>query len=286
MSDLRSEPSLDEQLAVCSWSLQPTSPQALCDAVDAVGIRRVQLALSPIVREPERWRGVFELLRDRKIEIVSGMMEPIGEDYSTLESIARTGGLRPDEYWRENREHAAELAELAAANEVSLVTLHIGFLPESRDDPERLRLIRRVQIVADFFSAERIGLGLETGQESAATLLDVLEDIGRPNVSVNFDPANMILYGTGDPLDALRRLSAHVCQVHIKDALPAAAPGEWGEEVAVGDGAVDWPAFLKLVQGLDPPVTLVIEREAGKARVEDVRRAREVLRGVGCDTRL
>lgn len=264
-------------MAVCSWSMQPGSPEGLCEAMEAIGIRRVQLALSPLLREPEVWSGTFELLRDRGIAIISGMMQPIGEDYSTLDSIARTGGLRPDETWAENREHAAELADLAAAHGLSLVTLHAGFLPEEHDDPERRRMIRRLQIIADMFGSHRIGVGLETGQESAETLLKVLDDIARPNVSVNFDPANMILYGMGDPIDALRRLAPRVGQIHIKDALPAKQPGEWGTEVPVGQGAVDWPAFIEIALRINPPVNFVIEREAGETRARDIGTAREQL---------
>lgn len=268
-------PTLDGRLAVCSWSVRPGSPDELCQALEVIGLHRVQLALSPLLREPERWGDVFERLRDRGIEVVSGMMQPIGEDYSTLESIARTGGLRPDETWAENREHAAELADLAAVNGVSLVTLHAGFLPEVRENAERQRMIRRLQIIADLFGSHRIGLGLETGQESAETLLEVLDDIARPNVSVNFDPANMILYGKGDPITALRRLGPRTRQVHIKDALPADRAGEWGREVPVGEGAVDWPALFEIAYSIHPPIDFVIEREAGDERQRDIHTARE-----------
>jgi L-ribulose-5-phosphate 3-epimerase len=276
-ADLPESCSIKSRLAVCSWSVQPATPGDLCDACESIGIQRVQLALSPLLRRPNAWVGIFDVLRDRGIEVISGMMEPIGEDYSTLESIARTGGLRPDETWSENREHAAELADLAVAHSISLVTLHAGFLPEERDDPERSRMIRRLQIIADLFGSQRISVALETGQESAETLLEILDAVARPNVGVNFDPANMILYGTGDPIEALRALAPRVMQVHIKDALPPKCPGEWGEEVPVEEGAVDWEAFLDMVLAVDPQVNLVIEREAGEARVRDIRQAQERL---------
>lgn len=273
MIEIPNQSSIEFRLAVCSWSLHPQSPESLCDLLEQIGIRRVQLALSPILRQPEIWAESFDVLRERGIEIVSGMMQPVGEDYSTLESIARTGGLRPDEKWTENREHAADMADLAAAHGISLITLHAGFLPEIRDDPERLRLIRRLQVIADLFGSQRISIGLETGQESAETLLDVLDAVARPNVCVNFDPANMILYGMGDPIESLRLLAPRVRQIHVKDALPTKRPGEWGEEVPVGQGAIDWPTFLEIAMAIDPPANLVIEREAGEDRVGDVRAA-------------
>ena len=94
------------RLAVCSWSLQPTDPEDLVQKVRACGLDRVQLALSPVVRAPDVWGLVFEVLQDADIAVESGMMETVGEDYSSLESIAQTGGLRPDEHWEANLEHA------------------------------------------------------------------------------------------------------------------------------------------------------------------------------------
>ncbi len=131
--------------------------------------------------------------------------------------------------------------------------------------------------MADLFAAEGVRLALETGQEEAQTLLGVLDELERETVGVNFDPANMILYGMGDPVAALRILGARVLQIHVKDAVASAVPGTWGEEVRVGTGQVDWPAFFAVIeeQGLD--VDLMIEREAGDDRVADMRVARELV---------
>ncbi len=89
----------DRSIAVCSWSLQPTDPADLVRDVTLAGVSRVQLALSPLIQDPDTWKGVADRLRDAGIEIISGMMAMEGEDYRTLESIARTGGLRPDATW-------------------------------------------------------------------------------------------------------------------------------------------------------------------------------------------
>ncbi len=120
-------------------------------------------------------------------------------------------------------------------------------------------------------------MALETGQESAETLVGVLTQLDRPDVGVNFDPANMILYGMGDPVNAIGRLARFVRQVHVKDALPATVPGRWGEEIPAGRGAVDWDAFFEIANAIDPPVDFVIEREAGDEREEDIRAARELI---------
>lgn len=139
-------------------------------------------------------------------------------------------------------------------------------------------MVARLREVADLFQAAGVSVAFETGQESAATLADALREIDHPAVGVNFDPANMILYGMGDPVAAVRTLAPWIRQVHIKDAVPAPRSGEWGQEVQVGTGAVAWPAFIGALRDLDRSLDLVIEREAGAARAGDVRVAMERLR--------
>ena len=229
------------RLAVCSWSLQPTDPEDLVQKVRACGLDRVQLALSPVVRAPDVWDRVRSA-QDADIAVESGMMETVGEDYSSLESIAQTGGLRPDEHWDANLEHARAVAELARYHELELVTFHAGFLPHDAKDPERAKLLGRLRDVADVFANKRVKLGLETGQESAVTLASVLTELDRPNVGVNFDPANMILYGMGDPLEAIRVLASSVVQIHVKDATPTETPGR-GARSAGGVGGRPWSDF-------------------------------------------
>jgi len=265
------------RLAACSWSLRPRNPDQLIELARRTGLNAVQLALSPIVAEPSVWGGTVGALGEAGITILSGMMQTAGEDYSTLQTIARTGGVRPDGTWPANEVHAAAVADLAAAAGIRLVTFHAGFIPEDTGDPERVKLLRRLRIIADLLGERDLRLGLETGQETADTLLDALGELDRPNVGVNFDPANMVLYGKGDPVDALRKLAPRVVQIHIKDALPAETSGSWGTEVPVGQGCVDWPAFFATALAIDPPVDLIIEREAGDDRLSDIRAAVELV---------
>ena len=267
------------RIAVCSWSLTPDDFPGLPALLAVVGVDAVQLALSPVALPGDPTIGVVVVdgLRRAGVRVVSGMMALAGEDYSTLDSIARTGGVRPDARWRENLEHAAGVADLAGAADIDLVTFHAGFIPEERGDPERATLLDRLRALADRFASRDVRLGLETGQETAETLIEALDDLDHPNVGVNFDPANMILYGKGDAIEALRLLAPRVCQVHVKDALPTDVPGTWGREVPTGEGAVDWPAFFEVAKGIDPPVDFVIEREAGEDRVADISAARELV---------
>ena len=265
--------SADRRPGVCSWSLRPHSPADLVDAVRTCGLGAVQLALDPV--RTGAWplaatRSAFEAAG---IEIISGMMDMAGEEYSSLESIRATGGLRPPGTWAVNLAAAAGNAQVAEQLGLDLVSFHGGFLPHEVTDPERQVMIERIRTIAEVFAEHGVAVALETGQESADTLIEVLEAVGRADVGVNFDPANMILYAMGDPVAAIERLGPFVRQIHVKDALPTTMPGTWGTEVPVGEGAVDWPAFLAAASAHAPEARLVIEREAGEQRATDVRTA-------------
>ena len=137
-------------------------------------------------------------------------------------------------------------------------------------------MLDRLRQLTAVFAEHGVRVAFETGQETADTLMMAFADLVLPDAGVNFDPANLVLYGMGDPVAALRQLLPLVRQVHIKDALPTATAGEWGSEVPVGTGRVDWPAFCALLRSR-PDLDLVIEREAGTQRVADIRTAREVI---------
>ena len=265
------------RLGVCSWSLRPTGPEDLVAKIQATGLAHCQLALEPI--RSGRWDEMetTAALRRAGITVVSGMMEMEGEDYATLDSIRATGGVRPDATWPGNLAKAAPTAALAQRLGLRLVSFHAGFLPHAAGAAERDTMLGRLRQLAAAFAPAGVQLALETGQEDAQTLLGVLAELAGTGIGVNFDPANMILYGMGDPVAALAALAPHVRQAHVKDALPAARAGTWGSEVPVGTGAVPWPEFLRRIpRGID----LLIEREAGTERIADVRKARQVVAGL------
>jgi len=268
------------RLAVCSWSLQPANPQELVSQLKAIGINRVQIALDPLRATPEAWGVLPDLCRQNNIQIVSGMFATVGEDYSTMDAIRRTGGVVPDATWDENWRIIQADADLAVKLGIKVVTFHAGFLPHETTDPNFKKLLDRIARIADLFAARALNLGFETGQETAGTLRAFLEILNRPNVGVNFDPANMILYDKGDPIEALRELGPWLKQCHIKDARRTKTPGTWGEEVPVGSGEVNWPAFFKTLETLRFNGDLAIEREAGTQRVEDIRTARQYVQSL------
>jgi len=262
-----------DQIGVCSWSLRATGPQDLADKVKALGLKKVQLGLTPHRDDPGTWEGVQEILGESGIAIVSGMFSTLGEDYTTPETIRRTGGIVPDEYWEENQKLAAAAAALARQMGLKSVSTHAGFLPHERSDPNFDKLSQRVAALAQMYSEIGVPLLLESGQESADTLLVFLDEMaarGASGLGVNFDPANLILYDMDETIEALRKLVPHVQQVHVKDAKRPTVKGQWGEEVIVGTGLVDWVAFVRILAEADFQGDYIFEREAGDDRVGDI----------------
>lgn len=265
------------RVGVCSWSLEPKDATALAERAHATGVSAVQLALDPLRLGIMGVGEVKRRMREAGLELVSGMMAMEGEDYSTLASIEATGGVAPDATWPANRRAARELARIGRELGIPLVTFHAGFLPERGGDPRNEVMVGRLRELAACYGDQGIRIALETGQETPAILSRMLDALEREGAGSNFDPGNLILYGKGDPVPALKQLASRVLQVHVKDALPARSPGEWGTEMPVGEGAVDWTALLATLRNCPELRTLVIERESGDDRVSDVTRARQFL---------
>lgn len=264
-----------DRLGVCSWSLRPASPQELIERVRQTGLGGVQLALDPLRERPDIWGRAGQELAQADITLISGMFGCVGEDYSTLDAIRRTGGVVPDTAWPATWANVQKIIPLAADLGLNLVTFHAGFIPHGSEPDAAAKVCARVAQIADAFAARNIAVGFETGQEDARTLKQFLEALGRPNVGVNFDPANMLLYDKGDPAEAVRLLGPHLLQCHIKDAKRTRVPGTWGAEVPVGQGEVDWPKFFAALKDAKYRGYFVIERETGENRAEDVRTAKE-----------
>ncbi len=263
-------PPISDRIGVCSWSLRPSSDDDLVAKVRQVGLGKVQLALNAHRGESGAQAETIRRLRDAGVTVASGMFGATGEDYSTLQTIQRTGGLALDENWDANLAIARRSAALAAEHGIPRVSFHAGFIPHDAADPAYAKLRDRIRQAADVFAEQDVRLLFETGQETADGLVAFLDDLDHAGVGVNFDPANMILYDKGDPVEALRLLLPRVEQVHIKDAVRTKTPGEWGTEVPVGTGEVDWPAFVGVLNDGGYAGDLIIEREAGENRVEDV----------------
>lgn len=266
-------------IGVCSWSLRAAGARELVDTLKKLELAHVQLALGPLLKQDPRGRAdELTTLRDAGIHITAGMIAFPGEDYSSIAAIRKTGGYLSEPLWTERRDATIAAARLAREIGVAILTAHAGFVPPS-SDPAYPKMIERLSIVADALEELGVTLAMETGQETAPELLQFLNDLRHRNVGVNFDPANMILYGAGDPIDAIRILGRHIRHTHVKDATLSDQPRmKWGAEVPFGTGQVRARRFLDALEAADYTGPLVIEREAGPDRVNDIAVAIAALR--------
>jgi L-ribulose-5-phosphate 3-epimerase len=261
---------LNWPIGVCSWSLGNDF-----DKIVAAGVDCVHLALAPAISDGGN--QYLAKAAKSKLTVTATMINFPQEDYTTLESIKTSGGIVPDTNWWDNRELALRAIELTAEMKLQYLSMHFGFI-DTENPAKAKTLIERTRMLADAAGENNIILLMETGQESAGELGEFLEKLNHPALGVNFDPANMIMYGKGNPVEAAGVLSPWIKHVHIKDALLTKTPGTWGTEVVWGTGEVDADKFLKALKSAGYAGTLAIEREQGDNRLGDIKTAVEKLK--------
>lgn len=191
-----------------------------------------------------------------------------GESYADIATTARTVGLVPEATRAARIHEMKEISDFAKLLGCPAVGLHIGFVPE-RGSPSYQSLLEGTRDLLDHVAKNGQNVHLETGQESADHLLEFIGDVARSNLFINFDPANMILYGTGNPIEALKKVGHLVRSVHCKDAkwAPLDVRGAaWGSEVALGEGDVGMETYLRTLLDLGYRGPLTIEREIAHDR--------------------
>jgi sugar phosphate isomerase/epimerase len=213
-------------------------------------------------RTADNARQFLATLRDMNIRLTAVFGGFEGESYADIPTTARTVGLVPPATRAERTQEMKEIADFARLLEVDVVALHLGFVPHDSADPLYREVLAVTRDVCDHCRGNRQALHLETGQEPADGLLRFLHDVERDNLFVNFDPANMILYGSGEPIEALKKIGRYVHSVHCKDGRWAANPGqEWGTEVPLGEGDVGFEQYLRTLDEIGYHGPLTIERE-------------------------
>ncbi len=265
----------DWPVGICTWSLG-NDLDTIKALREQTGLNHIHLAISPVLTEGGEI--YLERVRKKGWNITATMIDFGREDYSTLESIRATGGIVPDQYWKENQKRVFEAIDITAELGVKYLTLHFGFI-DMADADSAAKMAGRVKALADAAAEKNVQLLMETGQETASELRRFLEELNHPALAVNFDPANMILYDKGDPIEAVGTLGDWIKHVHIKDAVRTETPGMWGEEVAWTTGEVGGAEFLKALEEIGFTGALAIEREAGDDRLGNIKAAIKVLAG-------
>jgi sugar phosphate isomerase/epimerase len=213
-------------------------------------------------RTPQKAAEFNKRLADFGIKITCVFAGFEGESYADIPTVKRTVGLMPLETRAARTTELKAIADFARQLNVNVIGIHLGFVPHDTADPEYRTMVELTRGVCDHCKRNGQALHLETGQEPVDVLIEFLDNAERDNIFVNFDPANMILYGAGEPIPAVEKLGSRIHSIHCKDATWSDRPGEtWGAEVPLGDGDVNMEAFLRTLKkiGYDGPLT--IERE-------------------------
>ena len=186
-----------------------------------------------------------------------------------------TIGLVPAEFRMARVQALKDWADFAKILGAPAIVTHAGFLPENPSDHEYLPVLSALRQVANHCKRQGIGFWFETGQETPVTLLRYIEEIGTDNLGINLDPANLLMYGRGNPVDAARVFGKYVRSIHAKDGMLPTDGLNLGHEKAIGSGLVDFPLMLRILKDAGFDGDLIIEREIapGEEQNRDIRNA-------------
>ena len=233
------------------------------DVIQELRVPTIQLhAPSPGKRNPESAKSLSDQLAEMGVKCTTVFGGFDGESYADIPTVVRTVGLVPESTRQGRLEEMHQIADFAQALGCDTVALHLGFIPHDSGADGYGDIVGVTRQLCDHCQQNGQFLHLETGQETADGLLEFIRLVARDNLKINFDPANMILYGTGEPIEALRAVGSHVRSVHCKDGTWSDQPGEtWGAEVALGEGDVNMKAYLNTLKEIGYLGPLTIERE-------------------------
>jgi len=246
-----------------------------------LGVQSGQLGVGPDSKlDADTWK---KAIADEGFKVHTVVCAYAGEDYADIPTVERTVGFIPRATREEREARTIAASDFAARLGVKGIACHVGFVPEDHGNPDYIAVRAMVRRICAHAAKHGQTFALETGQEPAATLLAFLDDAGCENLKINFDPANMILYGSGDPIEALEKLASHVISVHAKDGDWPTAHGALGRERPLGQGSVGIPRFIDTLKKAGYKGSINVEREIEDQtqRLADIGMAVELLKGLG-----
>ncbi len=189
-----------------------------------------------------------------------------------------TIGLVPPAYRLEGINALKKCADFVRSIGIANIICHAGFIPNNPNNPEYMGVVCALREVARYCQKCGVYFLFETGQETPVTLLRTIEDIACENVGINLDPANLLMYGMGNPIDALDVFGKHIRHVHGKDGLCPPDGRHLGKEMPLGQGKVNYPALIAGLKAIGYDRYIIIEREiSGAEQVRDIQAAKKLL---------
>ena len=251
-------------------------PDAAMAKVHELGLPTCQVFVDEI--EPELAGQLRQALDKYRIEATSLVVGGPGREVWDFYQGPLTIGLVPRETREARVAHIKKASDFAKQCGIAAVQTHCGFIPENPNDPVYKETVTAMREVGGYCKRNGQNFRYETGQETPITLLRAIQDVGLDNQGVNFDLANLILYGKANPVDAIELLGPYVQGIHAKDGLWPTNPRELGQEVPIGKGKVDFPRIIRRLKELNYRGAVTIEREiSGPQQMEDVRAAKAYL---------
>ena len=230
---------------------------------------------------PDASTRLRQALTKYQIEATSVVVGGPGREVWDFYDGPRTIGVVPRETRAARIARMKQGSDFAKACGVPAVQSHAGFIPENPNDAVYQETVAAMREVVEYCRGNGQSFRYETGQETPITLVRTMQDVGLDNQGVNFDLANLILYGKANPVDAIEILAPYVQGIHAKDGLWPTNPKALGEEVPIGRGKVDFPRIIARLKQLNYQGAITIEREiSGPQQMADVRAAKKYLEGL------
>lgn len=213
-----------------------------------------------------------------KIEATSAVCTGPGREVYDFYQGPETIGLVPRATRAARIAHMKEVADFAQKAGIPAIQGHCGFIPENPNDPLYKEAVQAIAEVAQYCKEKNLDMRCETGQETPITLVRAIKDIASVNLGVNFDAANLVMYGKANPADAVHLLGPYIQGVHVKDGVYPEDPHKLGDERPMRMGLVDWPLIIRRLTEIGYSGALTIEREiSGEQQTEDVLRAKSYI---------
>ncbi|MFB3890678.1 MAG: sugar phosphate isomerase/epimerase family protein [Phycisphaerae bacterium] len=248
--------------------------------VTGLGLHSCQVSSwDPAVWTDEVGKALITAAREMGVTITTFWAGYTGPRVWNFTEGPKTIGLVPPQFRAQRLAELKQAARFAAALKLPSITTHVGFLPEDPNDAQYIGTVDALRELATLCRELGIEFWFETGQETPVNLLRTIELIGTGNVGINLDPANLILYGKANPIDALDVFGRYVRGVHAKDGLYPTDGRHLGKETPLGQGKVNFPALVPKLKSLGFSGALTIEREiGGEQQIRDIKSAIELLR--------
>ncbi len=224
---------------------------------------------------------VVKSAKETGVEITAVWAGWSGEKQWNLRYGPSTIGLVPVDVRHKRLNELMAAGDFAQKLGVTDIITHVGFLPENPHDKDYIGTIGALKHLSSYLKARGMNFLFETGQETPVTLVRAIEDIGTDNLGINFDTANLMIYGKGNSLDAIDVFGKYVRNTHCKDCTNPTGGYIRGEQLPLGQGVANFRAvFFKLIEiGYEGP--FIIEREiTGEQQIKDIAMARDYIKAL------